>query len=101
MLLPCVRAFLGEFLQQVERSEIPAKHWLGAANQVLKLTTSQRARKIADQAEEYFARHVHGHGFARTAWAFHETAQAERAAPLHDQLVIAGAILVALGRAGS
>jgi protoheme ferro-lyase len=49
MLLPCVRAFLGEFLQQVERSEIPAKHWLGAANQVLKLTTSQRARKIADK----------------------------------------------------
>ncbi len=49
MLLPCVRAFLGEFLQRVEHGEIPARHWLGAANQVLKLTTSQRARKIADK----------------------------------------------------
>ena len=29
ILLPCVRAFLNEFLQQVERDEIPAKHWLG------------------------------------------------------------------------
>lgn len=38
---------MDEFLQQVERGEIPAKHWLGAANQVLKLTTSNRARKIA------------------------------------------------------
>lgn len=47
ILLPCVRAFLNEFLQQVERSEIPARHWLGAANQVLKLTTAKRARKIA------------------------------------------------------
>ncbi|HTL73268.1 MAG TPA: hypothetical protein VL863_08190 [bacterium] len=49
ILLPCVRAFLNEFLQQVEHSEIPARHWLGAANQVLKLTTDQRARKIANK----------------------------------------------------
>ena len=47
ILLPCVRAFLNEFLHQVERREIPAKHWLGAANQVMKLTTDHRARKIA------------------------------------------------------
>jgi hypothetical protein len=47
ILLPCVRAFLNEFLQQVERGEIPARHWLGAANQVLKLTSGHRARKIA------------------------------------------------------
>jgi hypothetical protein len=47
MLRPCVRAFLNEFLQQVERGQIPARHWLGAANQVLKLTTDNRARKIA------------------------------------------------------
>jgi len=47
ILLPCVRAFLHEFLQQVESGQIPAKHWLGAVNQVLKLTTNQRARKIA------------------------------------------------------
>jgi hypothetical protein len=49
ILVPCVRAFLNEFLQQVDRKEIPAKHWLGAANQVLKLTTQHRARKIADK----------------------------------------------------
>jgi len=49
ILLPCVRAFLNEFLHQVERREIPAKHWLGAANQVMKLTTDHRARKIARQ----------------------------------------------------
>lgn len=49
ILLPCVRAFLGEFLQRVEQSELPARHWLGAANQVLKLTTDQRARKIASK----------------------------------------------------
>jgi hypothetical protein len=46
ILVPCVRAFLNEFLQQVERGEIPARHWLGAVNQVLKLTTNHRARKI-------------------------------------------------------
>lgn len=49
ILLPCVRAFLNEFLQQVERNEIPAKHWLGAVNRVLKLTTAKRARKIASK----------------------------------------------------
>ena len=49
ILVPCVRAFLNEFLQRVERGEVPARHWLGAANQVLKLTTDHRARKIADQ----------------------------------------------------
>lgn len=49
ILVPCVRAFLNEFLQRVERREIPARHWLGAANRVLKLTTDHRARKIAAQ----------------------------------------------------
>ena len=48
-LLPCVRAFLTEFLQQVERGEIPARHWLNAANQVLKLTTESRAKKIGQK----------------------------------------------------
>lgn len=47
ILLPCVRAFLNEFLQQVERAEIPVRHWLGAVNRVLKLTTDKRALKIA------------------------------------------------------
>ena len=49
MLQHCVRSFLDEFLQQVENGQIPAKHWLGAVNQVLNLTTNQRARKIASQ----------------------------------------------------
>jgi hypothetical protein len=49
ILVPCVRAFLTEFLQRVEHGEIPARHWLGATNQVLKLTTDHRARKIADK----------------------------------------------------
>ena len=49
ILLPCVRAFLTEFLDQVDAEQIPAKHWLGAANQVLKLTTNKRARKIGDK----------------------------------------------------
>lgn len=49
ILVPCVRAFLGEILQQVEQDQIPARHWLGAANQVLKLTTNRRANRIASQ----------------------------------------------------
>jgi hypothetical protein len=47
ILLPCVRAFLGELLQQVELGRLQAKHWLKVANQTLKLTTDNRARKIA------------------------------------------------------
>jgi hypothetical protein len=47
ILLPCIRAFLGELLQQVELGRLPAKDWLKIVNQVLKLTTSRRARKIA------------------------------------------------------
>lgn len=46
MLVPCVRAFLNELLQQVELGALPAKEWLKVANQVLKLTTESRARKI-------------------------------------------------------
>jgi hypothetical protein len=49
ILLPCVRAFLGELLQQVELGKIPAKDWLKVANQVLKLTTNNRARKVASK----------------------------------------------------
>jgi hypothetical protein len=49
ILLPCVRSFLGELLQQVEIGSLPAREWLKVANQVLKLTTSVRARKIANR----------------------------------------------------
>jgi hypothetical protein len=49
ILLACVRAFLGELLQQVELGQLPARDWLKVANQVLKLTTNHRARKLANQ----------------------------------------------------
>jgi hypothetical protein len=49
MLVPCVRVFLGEILQQVDLGRLPAKEWLKVANQVLKLTTDHRARKIANK----------------------------------------------------
>lgn len=49
ILLPCVRAFLDELLRQVELDQLPAKDWLKVANQVLKLTTNNRARKIASK----------------------------------------------------
>ncbi len=48
-MLPCVRAFLGELLQQVELGQLPARDWLKVANQVLKLTTNHRARNIASK----------------------------------------------------
>jgi hypothetical protein len=47
ILLPCVRSFLGEVLEQVESGQLPAREWLKVAGQVLKLTTSLRARKLA------------------------------------------------------
>ena len=49
ILLPCVRSFLGELLRQVELDQLPARDWLKVANQVFKLTTSARARKIASK----------------------------------------------------
>ena len=49
ILLPCVRAFLAELLQQVEMSRLPAKDWLKVANQVLRLTTNHRARRIGSE----------------------------------------------------
>lgn len=51
ILLPCVRAFLAELLQQVEHGQLPARDWLKVANQVLKLTATHRARKIATKQQ--------------------------------------------------
>ncbi|HWC59408.1 MAG TPA: hypothetical protein VHC44_06910 [Verrucomicrobiae bacterium] len=45
-MLPCIRAFLDELLEQVELDQLPAKDWLKIINQVLKLTTNHRARRI-------------------------------------------------------
>jgi hypothetical protein len=42
-----VRAFLREVLQQVEDGELSSRDWLKVTNQVLKLTTNHRARRIA------------------------------------------------------
>jgi hypothetical protein len=49
VLLPSVRAFLENLLIEVDLERLPAKEWLKVANQVLKLTTNQRARRIATQ----------------------------------------------------
>lgn len=49
ILLPCVRAFLGELLRQVDLGQLPAKDWLKIVNQVLKLTTRHRAQRIASK----------------------------------------------------
>ncbi len=46
ILVPCVRSFLENGLERVARQEFPARHWLGLANQALKLTTDHRAAKI-------------------------------------------------------
>jgi hypothetical protein len=68
ILVPCVRAFLAEFLHRVEHGEIPARHWLGAANQVLKLTTASRLAKDrrpgAALGDGDGAAHRPCHGFA-------------------------------------
>ncbi len=49
ILLPCIRAFLDELLQQVDLGQLPAKDWLKIVNQVLKLTTSRRSERIASK----------------------------------------------------
>lgn len=51
ILVRCVRAFLRDVLQQVEIGHLQARDWLKVANQVLKLTTSRRALKIANKYE--------------------------------------------------
>ena len=49
ILVPCVRAFLREFLERMERGELPVKGWLGAAIRVMKLTSMAQGRKAAKQ----------------------------------------------------
>jgi len=51
ILVPCVRAFLEQVLQQLERQEIPARNWLGLANQALKLTADHRAVRIGEKCQ--------------------------------------------------
>lgn len=45
ILVICVRGFLRELLCEVERGNIPARGWLGAANRLLKLASSTQGRK--------------------------------------------------------
>ena len=47
ILFFCVRGFLREWLQEVERGRIPAKGWLGAVNRLLKMSKSTHGRKAA------------------------------------------------------
>ena len=49
ILVPCVRAFLNELLEQVELGSLQARDWLKVANQTLKLTTHSRARRIGSK----------------------------------------------------
>lgn len=47
ILVPCVRAFLREFLQQAKQDTLPLSGWLGAANKVMTLTSRARSRTLA------------------------------------------------------
>jgi hypothetical protein len=47
MLIPCIRAYLNEFLQEVENGNMVVRKWLDSANRVLQLTTRARARRLA------------------------------------------------------
>ena len=47
ILMFCVRGFLRELLQEVERRNIPAKGWLGAVNKLMKLAQSSHGLKAA------------------------------------------------------
>ena len=49
ILVPCVRALLGELLERVELHDIAARDWLNAANQVVKLTSGRRGRRIGSR----------------------------------------------------
>ena len=51
ILIICVRGFLRELLQEVERGNLPAKGWLGAANKLSKLVKSTCGRKAAKKFE--------------------------------------------------
>lgn len=43
----CVRRFLEGLLGEVDRGEIPSRHWLNAVGYVRKITTTKRASKIS------------------------------------------------------
>jgi hypothetical protein len=47
ILISCVRGFLREVLQEVERGSIPVKGWLGAINKLSDLVKSAHGRKAA------------------------------------------------------
>jgi hypothetical protein len=51
ILIICVRGFLREVLQEVERGTIPAKGWLGAVNKLMKLARSAHGRNSARKFE--------------------------------------------------
>lgn len=49
ILIPCVRRFLEELLHEVNREEVPARHWLNVVRFLLKFTATKRARKIGSE----------------------------------------------------
>lgn len=51
ILICCVRGFLRDALQEVERGNAPAKGWLGAVNKLAKLAKSTPGRRAAEKFE--------------------------------------------------
>lgn len=51
ILVPCVRGFLREVLQQIDEQGVSARDWLNVASQVLKLTTTRQAKRIANKSQ--------------------------------------------------
>ena len=49
ILFLCVRGFLRELLQEVERGSIPVKGWLGAVNKLVMLAKSTHGRRTSEQ----------------------------------------------------
>ena len=45
ILIPCVRGFLRELLNEVEHDQLPAKGWLGAVTKIFELSKSTHGRK--------------------------------------------------------
>lgn len=46
ILVPCVRCFLSELLDEVHRGRIPSRHWLNIVQFLLKISTSKPAPRI-------------------------------------------------------
>lgn len=55
ILIHCVRGFLRDLLQEVERGNLPVKGWLGAVNKLTKLAKSTQGRKASEKLEIHWS----------------------------------------------